>query len=155
MSEAPAQSASLTINEFFERVPERTLFVIIGILQGVIIAGLAEIDNRTSHLVIYFPARLLVLVWPILFMLSFRRVDRLRALAWVSGFCALLVLLALYTGWQANAPCRISFDQLVVLCLARLNVDHVRRELRGAAPPTVPCLAHGAQLRHLVYAFVA
>ncbi|WP_446831810.1 hypothetical protein [Candidatus Foliamicus sp.] len=103
MSEAPAQSASLTIREFFERVPERALFIFIGLLQGFIFVGLAESgDWLEARPMVYFPIWQLVTAWPLLFMLSFRRTERLRALVWVSGFCALLAALALYTGWQAT-----------------------------------------------------
>ncbi|WP_446830541.1 DUF4153 domain-containing protein [Candidatus Foliamicus sp.] len=103
MSEAKAQSASLTIKEFFERVPERALFVVIGFLQGAIAAGLTESETwLQARPPIYFSLWLLVLAWPLLFMLSFRHGDRLRAVAWVSGFSVPLVLLALYTGWQAT-----------------------------------------------------
>ncbi len=101
MSEASSKPTTLTTSEVIERVPERALFVVIGFVQGLLAAGLTASDDWLgARPAIYFPIWLLVVTWPVLFMLSFSRKDRLRALAWVSGFCVLLSLLALYTGWQ-------------------------------------------------------
>lgn len=101
MSEELNQPHVLSLSRFIERVPDRAIYLLVGTLQGLATWGLVEHGEwLTEHPTIAFPLWLLVLVWPTLFMLSFAREYCLRALAWVSGLSALLVSLALYTGWQ-------------------------------------------------------
>ena len=103
MNDSSPEDQGFRLPELLERVPDRAIFLSIGLLQGLAAWGLVENgDWLTEHPVVAYPLWLLVLVWPSLFMLSFMRQYSLRALAWVSGFCALLALLALYTGWQAS-----------------------------------------------------
>ena len=70
--------------------------------MGLAVYGLvdnAEWLRENAH--IAYPGWALALFWPTLLLLGYRRGHRLRGLGWVSGFCALLALLAFYTGWQA------------------------------------------------------
>ena len=70
--------------------------------MGLAVYGLmenAEWLRENAH--VAYPGWVLALFWPTLLLLGYRRGHRLRGLGWVSGFCALLVLLAFYTGWQA------------------------------------------------------
>lgn len=84
---------------------DRAIHVSVGFLAGLAIYGLTEnADWLREHPHVAYPSWVLALFWPTLFLLCCRRGFRLRALAWVSGFCALLALLALYTGWQAPSP---------------------------------------------------
>ena len=83
-------------------VSDRAVHVFVGLLMGLAIYGLREnADWLRENPLVAYPSWVLALSWPTLFLLSCRHGFRLRALAWVSGFCALLTLLALHTGWQA------------------------------------------------------
>ncbi|MYD96155.1 MAG: DUF4153 domain-containing protein [Gammaproteobacteria bacterium] len=84
-------------------VSDRAVHLLVGLLMGLAIYGLTEnADWLRDNPLVAYPSWVLALFWPTLFLLCCRHGFRLRALAWVSGFCALLALLALYTGWQAS-----------------------------------------------------
>lgn len=103
MSEASAENPKLSFLRLIEQDRVRAMYLLVGVLQGIAVSGLVENGEWfTEHPMIAFPLWFLALVWPTLFLLSFTREHGLRALAWVSGFCALPALLALYTGWQTT-----------------------------------------------------
>ncbi len=81
---------------------DRAFCLFVGLLMGLAVYGLmenAEWLRENAH--VAYPGWVLALSWPTLLLLGYRHGHRLRGLGWVSGFCALLVLLAFYTGWQA------------------------------------------------------
>ncbi len=103
MNEESNEPQNLSIRNLCDRIPDRALYLALGFVQGLAAWGLVEHgDWLTQHPTVAFPLWLLVLAWPGLFMLCYTREHCVRALAWVSGFCALLASLALYTGWQTT-----------------------------------------------------
>ncbi len=81
---------------------DMAIHLFVGLLMGLAVYGLMENAQwlrENAH--VAYPGWVLALFWPTLLLLGYRRGHRLRGLGWVSGFCALLVLLAFYTGWQA------------------------------------------------------
>ena len=84
----------------------RNLMLGISFAQGVALFLLwRALENQvwpSQTPAINFPLWTLVLVWPILLLLSVDKGNLLRCLQAVSLFCAVLVLLAIYVGWQAT-----------------------------------------------------
>ncbi len=81
---------------------DRAICLFVGLLMGLAVYGLienAEWLRGNAH--VAYPGWVLALSWPTLLLLGYRHGHLLRGLVWVSGFCALLALLAFYTGWQA------------------------------------------------------
>ena len=116
MSEESVKQQSISLSRLIEEIPDRAVYLAVGILQGLAVWGLAENGEwLTEHPTIAFPLWLLVLVWPTVFMLGYMREQCLRALAWVSSFCALLALLAIYTGWQLTPHGEFDADSVAVV----------------------------------------
>lgn len=78
--------------------------LLVGLLMGLAIHGLLEnADWLAERTWIGYPGWLLAISWPTLFLLSYSREHGWRALFLVSGFCGVLMVFALYRGWQHPA----------------------------------------------------
>ena len=103
-----------SLSRFLEQISDREIFLFIGFVQGLAGWGLAENGDWLDHYrAIAYPLWLLVLAWPVLFMLSFSRQSTKRGLAWVSGYSAVLATLAAYTGWQASPQGEFDIEAVI------------------------------------------
>ncbi len=114
----PGETRALSLS--LRQVPDHVICIFVylftGCVQGLGIACLVEQgDWLAQHPRIAFPLWLLVLAWPWLFLLGFVRKHVSRLAAAVSGLCALLALLATYTGWQVTPVGEFEAGYVVVI----------------------------------------
>ena len=100
----------------------RNLMLAISFAQGVALFLLwRALENQawpSQTPAINFPLWTFVTVWPMLLLLSVDKGNLLRCLQAVSLFCAVLVLLAIYLGWQATPHGKFPIESLLFVAVA-------------------------------------
>lgn len=96
----------------------RQLFLAVGFLQGLSLFFVSEVDWFAQRPVLEYPLRMIASAWPVLFLMTYRAGSVLRGACWVSGFVALLALLAAYIGWQATPAERIQENSLETILVS-------------------------------------
>ncbi|MCY3605913.1 MAG: DUF4153 domain-containing protein [Gammaproteobacteria bacterium] len=96
----------------------RQLFLAVGFLQGLSLYFVSEVDWFAQRPVLGYALRMIVWAWPVLFLMTYRAGRVFRGACWVSGFVALLALLAAYIGWQATPAERIDENSLETILVS-------------------------------------
>lgn len=97
---------------------DRPLFLAVGFLQGLSLFFVSEVDWFAQRPVLEYPLRMIASAWPVLFLMTYRAGSVFRGACWVSGFVALLALLAAYIGWQATPSERIDDNSLETILVS-------------------------------------
>ncbi len=107
------------------RLPRNTM-IVISLAQGL---GLLLLWRALTHEAwpsqappVNFPLWTFVVVWPTLLLLSLEVGNRLRVFQLTSAFSGVLVLLAVYIGWQASPVGKFSIHSLVFVYSITLTI---------------------------------
>ena len=101
-----------------EGAGNRPLFLVVGFLQGLALFFFSEFDWFAQRPVLEYPLRMIAAAWPVLFLMTYRAGSVFRGACWVSGFVALLALLAAYVGWQATPAEKIDENSLETILVS-------------------------------------
>ena len=106
----------------FGGVGDREVFLLLGLIQGLLFYALSEADWFAERPVFGYSLWVAAVAWPTLFLLTFRREAVTRVAAGVSAFVGVLVLLAMYTGWQATPVDVFPTEQMAFSFIASMLV---------------------------------
>jgi hypothetical protein len=98
----------------------------IAVMQGLMILGLFELFEAkiwpSQTPLLYFPLWTIVMTAPTLLLLSLEKGNERRALTMVGQFTGVLMLLALYVGWQAEPFAQFPITNLTLIFALTLAI---------------------------------